>query len=225
MDTSRKATTVDQRKKNISAVKGIIGDCFVDEDQSQFIYESHKEIDVDSIIRRSSVELHNYELKQGIVSLDVRQREINQNVVEKIAKTICAIANNGSSSVGKIIIGVADKDEDVRRIERVDKVVSRRVSQRSVVGVDREAAVLGISMEDYLSSLKDGVSNNLSESLAASLASSFDYNSYFGLGVIVLTVRGQASPSTYKGDVYFRDQDKTKKAGVAEILEVAKRFS
>lgn len=68
-------------------------------------------MDIENYIRRSEVELANYELKQGMLNLN-NSRTLNQDVVHRIINTICAIANNGKGTLGKIIIGVADDDHD-----------------------------------------------------------------------------------------------------------------
>ena len=68
------------------------------------IYESHTTTDIESSIRRSEIELSNYEFKQGIVKLE-NNREIDEGVITKILQTICAIANNGKDRRGKIVVG------------------------------------------------------------------------------------------------------------------------
>jgi hypothetical protein len=62
--------------------------------------------------------------------------------------------------------------------------------------------------------------------LKGSVLSAFDYNNYFGLGLIVLRIPSQAAPSFVSDDLYFREADQTIKAKTAkEIATVAARFS
>jgi predicted HTH transcriptional regulator len=104
----------------------LVGACFVETDISASqIYGNHTAIDIESVIRRSEIELGNYELKQGLLVV-AEKGGIDQNIIDKVIKTICAIANNGSESVGKIIIGVTDKDKDAERINYIDKIEPKK---------------------------------------------------------------------------------------------------
>lgn len=118
IDTSRRATDPDERRKNVDTIKGLIGAHFV-KTQTKMIYGNHAIVDVESTIRRSEIELADYELKQGMLNLSDK-RGVDADLVEKVLKTICGIANNGKERVGKIIIGVTDKDADAKRVRQLD---------------------------------------------------------------------------------------------------------
>lgn len=225
IETGRKATSAEERRKNIDTVKGLIADSFVKADIKKEIYGSHATVDIDATIRRSEIELAHYELKQGLLTL-ADPRKIDDEIIEKVVRTICAIANNGPESSGKIIIGVTDKDADAARIEYLDKIAPRKIGRRFVVGVEREARALGISMENYYSKWKDGIrSSALSEKLRNDVLSNMDFNSYFGLGVIVIAVPPQSELSYVGEDVYWREGDATTEARNArQIAHIAQRF-
>src|SRR5262249_6505039 len=146
------------------------------------IYGSHTVIDVESIIRRSEIELSDYELKQGLLTLS--DRRWDAGAFGKIVNSICAVANNGPNRSGKLLIGVTDKAEDAERVESLDGVKARRLGKRHVVGVVREAAILKISVEQYVAKIKQGLkSSDLSDALKTAVLSHIDYNSFYGLGV------------------------------------------
>lgn len=225
IDTSRRATSPDERRKNVDTIKGLINSGFVDGDSSAEIYSNHSSSDIDAAIRRSEIELSYYELKQGIVSLG-QQRRVDQNVVQKILQTICAIANNGPQRAGKIIIGVADNSNDAQQVRHLDGVEPRRVSDRFVVGINREAVVLGITLEEYHKMVREFIAkSNLSEALKSCVLSSLDFNSYFGLGVIVIGVPPQKEPSFLGEGMYWRDGDNTRVADTAKLIsDIGRRF-
>ncbi|HFZ8836939.1 TPA: hypothetical protein ACIPDQ_003855, partial [Salmonella enterica subsp. enterica serovar Bareilly] len=56
-------------RKNINSIIGLIKDNFIDSADSSHIYNSHNTVDIEDILRRSEIELANYELKQGLLML------------------------------------------------------------------------------------------------------------------------------------------------------------
>jgi hypothetical protein len=225
IDTSRKSTAPDERRKNVDTVKGLIAACLVD-GELRDVYGAHSTTDIDNSIRRSEIELPHYELKQGLLRLG-ESREADPDVLAKVICTICAIANNGKGRAGQILIGVTDKDADASRIRSLDGVEPRRVGSRFVVGVRREASLLGEKPEDYFARWKHAIRNStLSQPLRDSVLSSMDYHDYYGLGLIVITIPAQKTLSVVDEDAYWRDGDETvKAAGAVKVGELAMRFS
>ena len=225
IERGRRATSPDERRANVNTVKGNISPAFIEEDIKPLIYNNHSIADISAAIRRSEVELANYELKQGLLTLS-NQRDVDPGIIEKVAKTICAIANNGKGRSGRILIGVTDKEADAVRVKQLDGVDARLVGRRKVVGVAREAAFRGIGMEAYLARLKDGIRNSpLAQPLLDSIMSNIDFNSYYGLGVIVISILEQRELSYYGDKVYWRNGDSTEVADKApQIAQLARRF-
>jgi hypothetical protein len=124
IDTSRKATLIEERRRNIDTIKGLIYTGFADSKPPPAIYGNHTTLDIESIIRRSEIEVGNYELKQGMLSL--KDGSADAGMIDKVVKTICAIANNGPFVGGTIIIGVTDKDADAQRIRQLDQIEPKK---------------------------------------------------------------------------------------------------
>ncbi|MCI4237102.1 DUF262 domain-containing protein [Dickeya dianthicola] len=225
INIGRRAGGSDERRTNIDAVKGVIGASFVESDDPIAIYENHTGMDIENYIRRSEIELSNYELKQGMLNLNI-QRTLNQDVVNRVINTICAIANNGKGTLGKIIIGVADDDNDSNRIKSLDNVEAKRIGMKNIVGVSREARALGISNEEYLTHWVNSIRNSeLSEPLKTNVLSKIDYNDFYGLGVIVITIPPQNSISAVGEKIYWREADNTSLAQGLQIASIAMRFN
>lgn len=225
IETSRKATSPEERRKNIQAIKAQIEHLFIKDKIDKEVYGAHSCSDIDATIRRSAVELAHYELKQGLLTL-APKREIDKNIIDKVVNTICAIANNGPSRTGKLIIGVTDKDADAKRIAELDGVTARQVANRKVVGILREAVALGISPEQYYGTWKKAIADSdLSSPLKEMVLSNIDFNSYYGLGLIVITIPEQNDVSMVGDKVYWREGDSTKQAtDIKEVLGIGKRF-
>jgi hypothetical protein len=225
IETGRRATSIEERRKNIDSVKGIISPNFVAKDVSASIYNNHTTTDIEALIRRSEIEVANYELKQGILTLS-EDRKINSDIFRKIVCTICAIANNGRGGNGKILIGVCDRAEHASKISKLDGVDAKKIGKRYVVGVAREARVLALSLEAYFAKVKQAIQkSDLSPALRDGVLSGMDFNSFYGLGVIIITIPEQRELSYVGEDVYWRNGDSTEIATAPkQIAALAKRF-
>jgi hypothetical protein len=226
IETGKSATSPDERDRNIKSVDSLIREHFSRLSQEGEIYNDDTYLDVNNYLRRISLEVSNFELKQGLLNLD-ESRKMDESAIQKVMNTICAIANNGPNSKGIILIGVADKPRDAQRIEDLDGISPIKISERSVVGIDREAKILKKSREEYLGLWKDKIrSSSLPDHLQISVLSNIRYNSYHGLGVIIIQVPKQKQLSLMGEDLYYREVDETKKAkSMKTIAQISQRFS
>ena len=104
-------------------------------------------------------------------------------------------------------------------MKKIDGVDTKKVGKRFVVGVNREAKRLKISVEKYFSKWKDGIKNSgLSISLRDSVLSNMDFNSFYGLGLIVITVPPQGEVSYLDDEIYWRNGDSTELATTAKQI-------
>lgn len=225
LDTSRRSTSPEERRRNVDTIKALIRDCFVEKDIKEQIYSHYSSVEIDNLIRRSEIEQSNYELKQGLLNLD-QDRRLNESLVDRLLETICAIANCGYRRGGKLILGVADSDDDVKRIEQMDGIDALRVGRKAVVGVRREAEVLGEAMEDYFNLVVNKIRQSaLSEPLKADVLSNIQFDEYFGLGVLVISIPAQSELSFLDDEAFYREGNSTHKAeGGKAVADLSKRF-
>ncbi|VUD48370.1 hypothetical protein TDB9533_01220 [Thalassocella blandensis] len=226
LNQGRGASSPEDRRKNINTIKGVVSQSFIKAKNTSHIYGSHSILDIDEVIRRSEAELPNYELKQGMLTLQEDNRSIDKELVRKVITTLCGISNIGPNSSGKLVIGVADKDADASRITKLDEVKTKKVGRRHVVGIAREAKVLGKTVEQYLAYWKNEISKSeLSEPLKSCVLTNFDYHDYFGYGIIIITVPPQKSASFVGEKIYSRGLDSTIEViSPREIADVTARF-
>jgi len=216
---------VSERRKNVDAVKGLLGTHIADSDLAG-VYSNQSVADIDAAIRRSEIELPDYELKQGLLTLGAK-REPQSGFLDKIVKTLCAIANNGPGRGGNLIVGVSDKAADTAKIKALDSITPRLVGHRSVVGVRREMVILGETPEAYFARWKNGIKNSkLSSPLKEEVLSSMSYHDYFGLGVIIISIPPQNALSYVDTEIYMRSGDDTVLASDGKtIAGLVGRFS
>jgi Protein of unknown function DUF262 len=226
MESGQGGANAEQRRSNIDVIKGLISRNFIKDPKiTEKLYADHKIVDIESDIRRSTVETSCFELKQGLLNLTEDANDPS-SMLSKIPMHICAIANNGKGVGGKIIIGVCDGEADADRAKVLHGIEPRVVGSRFVVGVCREAKAMAMPLEKYFQMIRDAISNSgLSADVRSSVLATIDFNSYYGLGVIVIAVRPQEEMSYLNDDVYYRSGDQTLKAQTAkDVGMVATRF-
>lgn len=199
---------------------------FVKKEPAALSHGSGLALDFENSIRRSKIETPRYEFKQGLLRLS-KDRKYDKALEEQILKTICAIANIGPKSEGFIFIGVADKEPDSKKIQELDGVVPIAVSNHWVVGIDREATVLGISLENYCRRIVGFIKSSvLSDFLISSVLSNIDIVDYCSLSVIRIKVPSQSEISYYGDEVYERQYNNTVKIESPKaVMAIAKRFT
>jgi len=218
--------TTENRQQNIALTKGLMLPFFVKKEPSALSHGSGLALDFENSIRRSKIEPPRYEFKQGLLRLS-NDRKYDKALENQILKTICAIANIGSKSEGYIFIGVADKEADAKRIQELDGIMAVTISNHSVVGIDREANILGITLEDYCRRIVGFIkASALSDALILSVLSNIDIIDYRSMSVIRIKVPSQTEISYYEDEVYERQYNNTVRVESPKaIMAIAKRFS
>lgn len=217
--------TTDGRKANIALTAGLLRPNFVKKEPPALAHGSGLIIDFENSIRRSKIETPRYEFKQGFLRLD-SSRKYDKDLEQQILKTICGIANIGPTTDGYIFIGVADKDDDVKRIVELDNIQPIKITSHSVVGIDREAHILGISLENYCRKIIGFIKESrLSETLISSVLSNIDIIDYHTLSVIRIKIPAQKEMSYLNDEVYERQFNDTVKISSAKMIAaISKRF-
>lgn len=223
-----KAVNVKDRKNNINKIKGLINDYFVKKEPPALRYGPGLALDLENSIRRSLIETSRYECKQGLLRLS-NERKLDQELLQKILQTICGIANIGPDGDGYLFIGVADKKQDAERVNHLDQVEPHEINGRYIVGVDREAKLLNISLEKYTDILLNELRNSeLSDPLKTQVLTKFDTiqitKAHQTFSVIRITVPVQAEISYVGDDAFVRDGSSTKEAKGKKITSIYELF-
>lgn len=225
VETGNKASSSRDRRKNVNIIKSIIEPSCVLNEINPRVFTDNTAPEIDAAIRRSEIELPNYELKQGLLLLD-NTRSIDRGMVQKLINTVAAIINNGPNTHGKIILGVADDEKDAKRIASLDNVQYRVVNNKYVVGIKREAKRMNITLEEYVNIIKVGINQSeLTEELKPNVLSNIDYNDYFGLGLIIINILPQKTMAFVGGKVFWRNIDSTEEVkDMKRVSVIAQRF-
>ncbi|MBY6206873.1 MULTISPECIES: DUF262 domain-containing protein [Halomonas] len=214
------------REQNISATKGLIQNFFEEREPGSGLQGVGLVLRFENALRRSKVETSAYECKQGFVSL-CHERNYNFDLLERLVKTVCGIANIGPQSSGAIFVGVSDDERQKNIIEELDGVNALSVGARFVVGVDRELGFSSLDLEGYKRRVVDYfASSSLSDSLKGDVLSTIDCIEYRGMSVLCIWVPSQDSVSTVDDVVFIRQGSSTVEVqGFSQQQAVVRRFS
>ena len=218
----------EDRLDNVRIVSGLIRPHFTSQDKHALTHGPGLAFDFENSIRRSKTETPRYEFKQGLLRLG-QSRPVDGNLLENLVATVCAIANVGPDSNGYIYVGVADKPDDVERIKDLDGVSAITIPSAPdvhLVGVEREAKVLNVSLDKYMRLISDTISNSdLSNPLKTHVLSALDVIAYKGLSIVRITVPRQKQASFLGSDCFIRQGSSTVKATAPQIAALIASFS
>jgi hypothetical protein len=132
----------------------------------------------------------------------------------------------GPNSEGYIYIGVADNEKDAQRIKALDDVDPIEISGRYVVGIEREANFLGITLEQHIERLVGQLrSSELSLPLKSQLLSNIDPIPYRGKHVVRLKIPSQRDVSFVGKKAFVRENSSTVEVDGPGYVALTKLFS
>lgn len=224
LQTGAHYETTENRVQNVNTVKGLIQLHFVTRVPPAFGHGPTLLLDFENAVRRSRIESSRYEFKQGLLRLDLTRPQ-DPNILPRLVETACGIANVGPESDGNIFVGVADNDRDAQRIRALDNVTPYRINGHSVVGVDREADLLGDSLDVYVQKIVAHFQNSdLSEPLKTQLLGGFDTITVRGLSVIRILVPKQKTLSFVDDKAFTRVGTNTQELAGQQLVAASRRF-
>ena len=219
-----KERTRDARRSNINLIKGLVQDCFSPGDVTAVVHGGNREIDLRNLLRRSKIETAHFELKQGFLSL-YDGKTCDENLLEKINRTIVAISNNGFSYDGAIVIGIADSADCAKKIGNLHNVEPREQDGHILVGISREAKALDITIEQYFQKWRNSISNSkMTDELKNSVVNKMAICEVGDHSLLLIPIPPQGQPSFLDGKLYVRKGDQTIEGSAADTLAIAKRF-
>lgn len=139
-----------------------------------------------------------FDFKQGFLTLDPK-RKFDKKSFEKMMMNMCAMANHGKNIKGRILIGIADKTSDTRRIEELDNINANEINGFGIVGIEREAKILKMSLEDYLKFINEKIDDSgLPDKLKLYLKSHMQYVKVYDKTLLILEAESINGISLYK---------------------------
>lgn len=223
---SRNYTVTSDRVKNIAVCKGLIQDCFK-KTNSTFRSNTSYLIDFQTYLTKSKTEAPSYDFKQGFYSLNQKNRSFDKENFYKILCNISALANLGKDKEGYLFIGVTDKEKDTLLIENLDLLEEiPRFHGFGVVGLEREAKIKGVSLDQYISFITSKISDsNLDASLKTRITKEITPITYHNKTVIMLKITCGTEPVYFEDKLYQRDGAKCIEVTGAKQKDIFKLFN
>lgn len=199
--------TTKARTKNINLTVGLIQN-FFKASTNTFRNSTSYIIDFQNYLMKSKVESAKYDFKQGLFDLSGTERKIKEKMFEdKIIKNIAAMSNLGKGEQGFLFVGVTDKEEDTQRIEELDMIGDiPRYYGFGVVGLEREAKLKNVTLDEYISEITAKISNSeLPNNVKVQVTKDITPITYDSHTVLMIVVKCGNEPIYYKEKMYMRD--------------------
>ncbi len=159
---------------------------------------------LENIFRQSYTEQAAYDFKQGFLRLDGKNG-FDEDSFDKIMKTLVGIANLRVGLRGYVLVGVADRAEDARRVTELFGVDPKPFERFFITGVEHEANALGKNLDQLFQEVTERVrASSVSEPLKDFIARHIKCVRYYDKTVFVFEAQAQQQPSNYEGRFYVR---------------------
>lgn len=216
------------KRESVDSVKGIIRPCFEEttdqDDLGQYSWASQLE----TLLSNAVIEQPMFDCKQGLLALG-NTRKFDETSFIKILRTLTAMSNRGPGANGFVVIGIADKPEDAMRVKQLDGIEALEYKGFPIVGVEREAAIIGKSLNEYFAWVVQRIRTHskINQSLGRSIAADARIIGYHGRSVIQLKVVGGKSPYFFDGKLVDRLGSDTinVELGEEDYMRVFSRFT
>jgi hypothetical protein len=213
----------DAKRQSIDAVKGVLREAFEEAPEGEDLGRYGRASLLETLLGNAIVEQQSFDCKQGFLSLS-DERTFDEESFTKICRTLTAMANGGPGQVGYIAVGIADDVDDAERVAELDGVQALTYRGFFIVGVEREAALVGQSLNNYWSSLVQRLKNGLPDEIKSSVGSESRFVNYNSLPVALLKVEGGQRPVFFENELWVREGSDTVKVGQDRYHEVFARF-
>jgi predicted HTH transcriptional regulator len=138
--------------------------------------------------------------------LNPSNRTFDNNCFEKICQNIAAMANLGKGKKGYIFLGISDKEKDTTHIEELDKISAPRFFPFGIVGIEREAKIQGITLDNYILYISRKIRDSkLPEWLKTSINTALTPITYHDHTVLMIEIQAGKEPVWYDNKLYIRD--------------------
>lgn len=190
-----------QREKGVEVAKGLMRK-FLDKRNATDPILNNGVIKLENILERSYTENANYDFKIGFHRMD-ESCCFDDNCMEKVLKTLTAIANLSKDSIGYVVVGVADKKADSDFHEKYYKTRSVQYKNFYITGVQSEADKYK-THDEYRTSIENKIRHSkiAPSKYIDQILRNIDYFTYHDKSILILKIENEGEPVKF-GDSYY----------------------
>lgn len=216
----------ESKRLSIDVVKGVVRDAFEPSTGAEDLGRYGRASELETLLGNALVEQQLLDCKQGFLSLG-QDRVFDEGSFSKICQTLSAMANAGPGCVGYVAVGIADDASDANRVKQLDGVKHVLYRQFHIVGIGREAALRGESLNTYWSWIMQRIlSSGLDPRVARRVATDSRLVNYRDQAVALFRVTGLGEPSFFnKNELYERRGSELNRAEPADYMRIYQRFT
>ncbi len=176
-----------------------------------------------NILNRSRTEQCLYDFKVGLVN--VGDDKINEDVLEKILKTLTAINNLGAKKTGYVLVGIGDSEENVKKLCDYYAIDYKMEGDFPIVGVEHDANAVKLSLDRYSHNIKELIrkSKSIPEDYKLHLLTNMRTPKLYGKQLIIFKTCFN-DPVAYQEEFYIRQFTDVAKVEGNQIASVIKGF-
>lgn len=156
-----------------------------------------------NVLKNILSETQTVDFKLGII--DLNHGSLNKNTIQKMVKTLTAMANTDCTKNVYIIIGIADNENDVKDFENHYNVHCVTIN-RSYVGIDAEVEkYFNNNSDNYENAVKNVIENcPIEDSVKNDILCNSGTIEYCNRGLMVLKYKNPGKVVKYGGKAYVR---------------------
>ena len=211
------------RENAVGAIKGIIREHTTKRDNNDPALNNGV-TKLENILNSIVTEETNVDFKIGLHRLDSKGN-FDKNALNKVLKSLTAMANIGKGSTGYIILGIADDKEDSEKHEHFYKAKSKKYKNFYITGIQKEIEKYS-KAESYKELIENSIRNSgIAPSLYKDqLLRSIDCFNYYDKTILILKIEADKEPCKYEQKYYERLGTQTTEVPEDKVFNLWKRF-
>ena len=178
---------------------------------------------IKNILSRSNTENTNYDFKIGLHRM-YNGGQFDEDCLNKILRTLTAMANQGKESVGYVIIGIADDKDDAKKFDSFYKKKTLPYKDFFIAGVQEEAMRYYKTPELYRNNLESKIRNTvcIEQKYKEQILRNIDFVKYNDRTIVILKIVNEGEAVKFDGKYYERQGTRT--VEVENEAQMWKRF-
>ena len=223
-----KSWNAETRHLNIQAIKGVISPYFK-KAKGEDVARDNWVIEVDNILRLSTMEGGQYDFKVGIHNL--HDGKLNIELVKKIVRTLTAAVNKGPETSAYVIVGICESEKsfiEFQKFYQTEKGRRYHDTQFYITGIDEEIQKFyGGSNDKFQNEVINIIKKEpIEEDIKNYILTHIRFPRYYDVSLLVLELKSGQTPVTYDDNYYERRGNNAELvSGVKAMKALEARFA